>query len=63
MSDTPEFLDAVAERLFRIAIRDHRCGELLNHLFDGGGVTLAPDGESFVYIPADVIADLAERSS
>lgn len=52
-------LDAIARMIFQIALRDDRCGELLAHLFDGGGVTLDAATGRLVLIPAATIAELA----
>lgn len=51
-------LDAIAVRAFTEAMREERAGELLQHLFDGGGVTWHPD-TGIVWIPTDVITELA----
>lgn len=37
-------LDPMAERIFRIALEDRRCGELLECLFDGGSATVDTHG-------------------
>lgn len=52
-------LDAVARAAFTIALRDDRCGEVLEHLFNGGGLTVDPVNRELILIPGDVIAQLA----
>lgn len=49
-------LDAVAQLAFSIALVDDRCGEMLEHLFNGGGLTVDPVDRQLILIPADVIA-------
>ena len=36
--------DLMAQGVFLVALRDHRAGELLQALFDGGSATLDPEG-------------------
>lgn len=49
-------LDPLAQRVFTIALRDHRCGELLEHLFDGGSVTVDPTTGALVLISHETLA-------
>lgn len=53
MTDMTQTLDAVARRVFTLALRDNRCGELLSHLFDGGGVTIDGTTGEMILLPAD----------
>lgn len=47
-------LDAVATRLFTLAILDGRAGEVLECLFEGGSVTVDRDGQ-LVLASSDLI--------
>lgn len=54
-------LDGIATLAFAAAIRERRPGELLQHLFDGGGLTFNPDDpEHPIWIPASEIIRLTE---
>lgn len=55
-------LDPIARKIFMIALRDGRCGEVLACLFEGGGATVDPDG-ALILIAGDLIAQLAESGS
>lgn len=49
-----------ARRIFDAAIREGRCAELLNVLFDGGSATV-DDDDHLVMLPADLLGQLAEK--
>lgn len=51
-------LDPMARRIFMQAIETRRCGELLLHLFGGGGVTIDPVLGGMILIPAETIDQL-----
>lgn len=54
-----ELLDPMAQVIFRMALESGRSGELLSHLFEGGGVTVDPESRTLILIPPSVIQDLA----
>lgn len=49
--------EATARRIFEAAITGQRCAETLECLFDGGSVTVDPDG-NLVLLRGDALADL-----
>ena len=53
-------LDGFARRLFQKALDEDCAGKLLDHLFEGGGVTIDAKTGEIVYLPADQIAQLAQ---
>jgi hypothetical protein len=55
-------LDAMATQLFQQAIREHRAGELLEHLFEGDGITHDPKTGAIIYIPHNVLQELSDVS-
>jgi len=55
--------EASARAIFAIAIRDNQCAELLNHLFEGGGVTIdVRDSGSLILIPTLEIERIAREA-
>lgn len=60
MTDMAQALDVVARRVFTLALRDNRCGELLAHLFDGGGVTIDALTGEMILLPADLLAQFSD---
>lgn len=52
-------LDVLASYVFVKAVKDGRAGELLYHLFDGGGVTVDPETKEMVLLPASVFDQFA----
>lgn len=51
-----ENFDQIAEAIFARAIMDHRCGELLEALFNGAYVTLDRNTGNLVIIPGVKLA-------
>jgi hypothetical protein len=51
--------EEVAALIFWRAIKAHRAAELLDHLFEGGGVTVDPRTGDLIMIPASDIDKLA----
>lgn len=60
MADMAQVLDGVARRVFTLALRDNRCGELLSHLFDGGGVTVDVSTGEMILLPADLLTQFSD---
>jgi hypothetical protein len=56
---TTSNLDAMAERMFRAALAEHRCGALLECLFAGGSATVDPNGR-LVLLPSSTIEGIGE---
>lgn len=50
--------EAEAKRIFQVAIRDHRCAELLEALFDGAAVTVDDKRDCLVILNATGLEDL-----
>jgi hypothetical protein len=48
-------LDVLANYIFAKSIKDGRAGELLYHLFDGGGVTVDANTHEIIYLSADLM--------
>lgn len=57
-----ERLDRMAYVIFRAAIVEGHCGELLAALFDGAGVTYDPLAGKVIIAPAETIAALANSA-
>lgn len=54
-------LDPIARRAFSVALNDDTCGDLLQFLFEGGGLTIDPETGGIVRIPASYINELAKK--
>lgn len=54
-------LDVIAQRIFETAIASHRCGELLECLFDGGTATVDSSGK-LVLVSADNLLQMLGKS-
>lgn len=61
--DMGRTLDVLARYVFLKAVKDGRAGELLYHLFDGGGVTIDPDTKEMILIPASVLEQMTEGTT
>lgn len=57
----PGRYEAVAQRIFEIAIAEGRCAELLLSLFAGAGCTISPRGELRVWWPTTGKEEVGER--
>jgi hypothetical protein len=51
--------EELARAIFARAMLDGRCAELLDHLFDGGGVTLDASSGDLVLVSDDFLSQLA----
>lgn len=54
-------LDPIARKAFLHALWTDSCGDLLDHLFEGGGLTIDPETGGIIRIPATTIIDLARN--